>query len=85
MFTIHLASHRDKKALISLRQNGKDVASIIGQASYRNNNTFFIKHFPHIIPSGTSEHLIMLKILPCIGRLGFSFNNGFDLFSGPWL
>jgi hypothetical protein len=32
---VHLATHKDKKALISLRKNGKDVASIIAQVSGR--------------------------------------------------
>jgi len=32
LFTVHLATHKDKKALISIRKNGKDVANIIAQA-----------------------------------------------------
>jgi len=36
LFTVHLATHREKKALISLRKNGKDVASIIGQDHGKN-------------------------------------------------
>ena len=31
MFTVHLATHKDKKALLSLRKNGMDIASIINQ------------------------------------------------------
>jgi hypothetical protein len=31
LFTVHLATHKDKKALISIRKNGKDVANIIAQ------------------------------------------------------
>ena len=29
MFMVHLATHKDKKALLSLRKNGMDIASII--------------------------------------------------------
>ena len=31
MFSIHLATHKDKKALVSIRKNGEDVASVINQ------------------------------------------------------
>ena len=31
MFMVHLATHKDKKALLSLRKNGMDIASIINQ------------------------------------------------------
>ena len=31
MFTVHLATHKDKKAVVSLRKNGEDVASVISQ------------------------------------------------------
>ena len=31
MFTIHLATHKEKKALVSLRKNGQDMASIVNQ------------------------------------------------------
>ena len=31
LFTINLATHKEKKALISLRRNGQDMASIIAQ------------------------------------------------------
>jgi len=31
LFTVHLATHKEKKALVSLRKNGQDMASIVNQ------------------------------------------------------
>ena len=36
MFTITLATHKEKKALVSLRKNGQDMASIINQDGEKN-------------------------------------------------